>query len=222
MLPWRVPKQESVNAISKSLRRAAKLFTEEPSKVVKMKQAAMAAAAEFTWSNAALQYEAIFEELGVKDVLGGRTETALTTRGAIATSFDTTPTDGADGGALTSEYDQALRRAISVQAQLLVSHACELCSAPSSAFDLACGKCAVSLCSSCVRTRLGPDPCCPGCGDREVFNVKAVQFQRNASQISSSASQLWDGLLYFGQGLFNIESTGTEQVPAAPLLVPGS
>ena len=36
-----------------------------------MKQAAMAAAAEFTWSNAALQYEAIFEELGVKDVLGG-------------------------------------------------------------------------------------------------------------------------------------------------------
>ena len=40
--------------------------------VVKMKQAAMAAAAEFTWSNAALQYEAIFQELGVKDVLGGR------------------------------------------------------------------------------------------------------------------------------------------------------
>ncbi|CAK9105298.1 unnamed protein product, partial [Durusdinium trenchii] len=70
-----VIEEESVNAISKSLRRAAKLFTEEPSKVVKMKQAAMAAAAEFTWSNAALQYEAIFEELGVKDVLGGRTET---------------------------------------------------------------------------------------------------------------------------------------------------
>ena len=39
--------------------------------VVKMKQAAMAAAAEFTWSNAALQYEAVFQELGVKDVLGG-------------------------------------------------------------------------------------------------------------------------------------------------------
>ena len=34
MLPWRVPKQESVNAISKSLRRAAKLFTEEPSKAL--------------------------------------------------------------------------------------------------------------------------------------------------------------------------------------------
>ena len=39
--------------------------------VVKMKQAAMAAAAEFTWSNAALQYEQIFTELGVKDVLNG-------------------------------------------------------------------------------------------------------------------------------------------------------
>ena len=36
-----------------------------------MKQAAMAAAAEFTWSNAALQYEQIFTELGVKDVLNG-------------------------------------------------------------------------------------------------------------------------------------------------------
>ena len=40
-------------------------------KVVKMKQAAMAAAAEFTWSNAALQYEQVFTELGVKDVLNG-------------------------------------------------------------------------------------------------------------------------------------------------------
>eukprot|EP00438_Fugacium_kawagutii_P036223 Skav206634 [mRNA] locus=scaffold2313:166059:180766:- [translate_table: standard] len=39
--------------------------------VVKMKQAAMAAAAEYTWSNAALQYEAVFQELGVKDVLNG-------------------------------------------------------------------------------------------------------------------------------------------------------
>ena len=36
-----------------------------------MKQTAMAAAAEFTWSNAALQYEAVFQELGVKDVLNG-------------------------------------------------------------------------------------------------------------------------------------------------------
>jgi len=36
-----------------------------------MKQAAMAAAAEYTWSNAALQYEAIFKEIGVKDVLNG-------------------------------------------------------------------------------------------------------------------------------------------------------
>ena len=67
--------QESIDSISKSLRRASKLFTSEPAKVVKMKQAAMAAAAEYTWSNAALQYEAIFQELGVKDVLGGKVAT---------------------------------------------------------------------------------------------------------------------------------------------------
>ena len=36
-----------------------------------MKQAAMAASSEFTWSNAALQYEAVFQELGVKDLLNG-------------------------------------------------------------------------------------------------------------------------------------------------------
>eukprot|EP00439_Symbiodinium_sp_Y106_P027482 s4367_g3.t1 len=38
-------------------------------------KAAMAAAAEFAWSNAALQYQDIFQELGVKDKLpqrGGR------------------------------------------------------------------------------------------------------------------------------------------------------
>lgn len=50
-------------------------FTELGAQVVKMKQAAMAAAAEFTWSNAALQYEAVFQELGVKDVLNGKTTT---------------------------------------------------------------------------------------------------------------------------------------------------
>eukprot|EP00440_Ansanella_granifera_P025373 gb/GFBE01027555.1/.p3 GENE.gb/GFBE01027555.1/~~gb/GFBE01027555.1/.p3 ORF type:complete len:118 (-),score=34.45 gb/GFBE01027555.1/:141-494(-) len=50
--------EESVESISRALRRCAKLFVEEPSKVEDMKVAAMAAAAEFTWSNAALQYEA--------------------------------------------------------------------------------------------------------------------------------------------------------------------
>mmetsp|Transcript_65872 Transcript_65872/g.104488 ORF Transcript_65872/g.104488 Transcript_65872/m.104488 type:complete len:938 (+) Transcript_65872:38-2851(+) len=67
--------QDSVESISKSLRRASQLFQSEPQKVVKMKQAAMAAAAEYTWSNAALQYEQIFTELGVKDVLNGKTAT---------------------------------------------------------------------------------------------------------------------------------------------------
>jgi len=66
---------ESVASIARSLKRAAKIFVEQPDKMVSMKKAAMAAAAEFTWSNAALQYEAIFEELGAKDMLKGSTAT---------------------------------------------------------------------------------------------------------------------------------------------------
>merc|ERR1719420_2196462 len=53
----------SIEAVAKALRRAAKIHMEEPAKEGEMKKAAMAAAAEFTWSNAALQYEALFEEL---------------------------------------------------------------------------------------------------------------------------------------------------------------
>jgi len=64
--------EKSVSSLSKALKRASKIFKEEPAKMVAMKKAAMAAAAEFTWSNAALQYEAIFEEMGAKDTLCGR------------------------------------------------------------------------------------------------------------------------------------------------------
>jgi len=66
---------ESVESIAKALKRASTLFIQEPTKVKSMMRAAMAASAEFTWSNAALQYEAIFEELGVKDTLKGATAT---------------------------------------------------------------------------------------------------------------------------------------------------
>jgi len=71
--------ETSVESISRVLRRASKLFVEEPKKMDDMKRAAMAAAAEFTWSNAALQYEAIFEELEVKDVLSGAATVTLET-----------------------------------------------------------------------------------------------------------------------------------------------
>lgn len=137
---------------------------------------------------------------------------SLTTRGALMTSFDNSPSSDR-----TSEYDQALRRAISVQAQLQVSHACHLCSAPSSAFDMACSKCTVSVCSSCIGTRLGPDPCCPGCGDKDVFNESAVRFQRNAQQISNSAAELLDGLWLLGQGLFSESTGGSQQIEQAAL-----
>jgi len=60
---------ESIASISRALRRAVQIYTAEPASISQMRKAAMAAAAEFTWSNAALQYEAIFEELGAVDVL---------------------------------------------------------------------------------------------------------------------------------------------------------
>jgi granule-bound starch synthase len=63
--------QESVASISRALQRAAKIFTDQPEKMVEMKKASMAAATEFTWSNAALQYEVVFEELGAKNLLCG-------------------------------------------------------------------------------------------------------------------------------------------------------
>eukprot|EP00929_Paragymnodinium_shiwhaense_P066579 TRINITY_DN333_c0_g2_i1.p1 TRINITY_DN333_c0_g2~~TRINITY_DN333_c0_g2_i1.p1 ORF type:complete len:852 (-),score=216.74 TRINITY_DN333_c0_g2_i1:119-2674(-) len=61
--------EESVASIVKVLRRVVELHTTSPEKVSEMRKAAMATAAEYTWSNAALQYEALFEEVGVVDVL---------------------------------------------------------------------------------------------------------------------------------------------------------
>lgn len=59
--------EESSDSIARALRRAVELHA-TPAKESAMKKAAMAAAAEFTWSNAAMQYETVFEELGVVDV----------------------------------------------------------------------------------------------------------------------------------------------------------
>mmetsp|Transcript_29283 Transcript_29283/g.88618 ORF Transcript_29283/g.88618 Transcript_29283/m.88618 type:complete len:381 (-) Transcript_29283:136-1278(-) len=69
---------ESTASIAKALRRASKLHSGEPQKEDQMKRAAMAAAAEYTWSNAALQYEAIFEELGVTDIIGETKDKTVT------------------------------------------------------------------------------------------------------------------------------------------------
>ncbi|CAK9047898.1 unnamed protein product [Durusdinium trenchii] len=72
--------QASVDSLSNTLQHAVKLFRENPPKVVDMKKAAMAASQEFTWTNAALQYEAVFQELGATDVLplcGGQATVTL-------------------------------------------------------------------------------------------------------------------------------------------------
>jgi len=61
--------KESVASITKVFRKVCDVYTSSPQKVSQMRKDAMAAAAQFTWSNTALQYEAIFEEMGVVDVL---------------------------------------------------------------------------------------------------------------------------------------------------------
>jgi len=58
----------SVEIVAQALETCASVYS-DVDKVSKMRKAAMAAGSEFTWSNAALQYEAVFEELGVVDVL---------------------------------------------------------------------------------------------------------------------------------------------------------
>jgi len=70
--------EESIASIARALRRAADIHASAPAQEQQMKRAAMAAAAEFTWSNAALQYEAVFEEMGVRCVLDGCLEKAVT------------------------------------------------------------------------------------------------------------------------------------------------
>jgi len=68
----------SSESISKALRRACEIHTGTPDKEVVMMKAAMTASAEFTWSNAALQYEALFEEVGAVDVLEAAGEKTVT------------------------------------------------------------------------------------------------------------------------------------------------
>merc|ERR1719214_354683 len=59
----------SVASVAKVLRKVSEVYTTSPQQVSKMRKDAMAAAAQFTWTNAALQYEAIFEEMGAVNVL---------------------------------------------------------------------------------------------------------------------------------------------------------
>jgi granule-bound starch synthase len=61
--------EESVESIVKVLKRVVAFHSGKPEKVTAMRMAAMASSAEFTWSNAALQYEAVFEEMDAVNVL---------------------------------------------------------------------------------------------------------------------------------------------------------
>jgi len=57
----------SVELMAQGLERCIATYSDS-AQISRMRKAAMAAGAEFTWSNAALQYEAVFEELDVVDV----------------------------------------------------------------------------------------------------------------------------------------------------------
>mmetsp|Transcript_50856 Transcript_50856/g.142330 ORF Transcript_50856/g.142330 Transcript_50856/m.142330 type:complete len:335 (+) Transcript_50856:1-1005(+) len=63
----------SVELVAQALERCVEVYA-TPEKTSEMRKAAMAAGNEYTWSNAALQYEIVCEQLGVVDVLSRCTE----------------------------------------------------------------------------------------------------------------------------------------------------
>lgn len=59
---------KSVELVARALETCVNVYSDSD-RVSNMRKAAMAASSEYTWSNAALQYEVVFEQLGVVDVL---------------------------------------------------------------------------------------------------------------------------------------------------------
>merc|ERR1712100_789894 len=70
--------EQSITSIASVLRRAAKAHIATPEKTSAMRKAAMAAASEYSWTNAALQYEIVFGELGAVDVMPKNETTYVT------------------------------------------------------------------------------------------------------------------------------------------------
>mmetsp|Transcript_16245 Transcript_16245/g.48831 ORF Transcript_16245/g.48831 Transcript_16245/m.48831 type:complete len:117 (+) Transcript_16245:3-353(+) len=69
--------QKSVDLMSRVLEKCVKVYNDKAHTSM-MRKAAMAAGMEFTWTNSALQYEAIFEELGAIDILPRSGEALVT------------------------------------------------------------------------------------------------------------------------------------------------
>merc|ERR1711966_569948 len=67
----------SVELMAQALEKCVKVYGDKEH-TSKMRKAAMAAGVEFTWSNSALQYEAVFEELGAVDILPSCKEASVT------------------------------------------------------------------------------------------------------------------------------------------------
>lgn len=115
----------------------------------------------------------------------------------LATAVPAEPQLDLDAQVVTA----AMRRRCQSEAQLEVSHFCHLCACPSSSWDIACPRCRTSTCWSCAREWAAADTRCPGCGTDGFCSASAAELMRNATQVHSSAKQLWDGLLGVGKAL---------------------
>lgn len=116
-------------------------------------------------------------------------------------------------------YDQEfIRRSVTAQAMLNVSHQCHFCQVASSAFDLACSRCHVSVCSDCLCARLVNNPRCPRCGDTEVFNEHSIRILAGAAQVGKTATQLFGGLWELGNQLFDGSPSQGSSQPVPPFM----
>lgn len=135
---------------------------------------------------------------------------ALTTGGDFMTGFDS--------GSTSQVYDQEfIRRSVTAQSMLNVSHHCHFCQTASSSFDLTCSRCHASVCSDCLCSRLMQHPCCPCCGDNDVFNESSIQILAGAAQVGKTASQLFGGLWDLGNQLFFDASPSQRPLPGSSL-----
>jgi len=106
----------------------------------------------------------------------------------------------------------ALRRQLTGQAQLPLSHSCCSCGRASTSLDLACTLCSASVCAACLRHRLTAeqqvDISCPQCGNPEFCNGRSIRLVLSAAQVRDSAQSLWHGLLGVGHELLAAPHAG--------------
>lgn len=101
-----------------------------------------------------------------------------------------------------SPNSSSLKRRLAGQAQLKINHACHFCSCASSALDLSCCRCNISVCTGCARVHLIENTCCPNCNDSEFCNAQTLRLLVHAANLQDSAQNLWTSLVGAGMELF--------------------